>query len=823
MLKRILLILLAIAPLAVMAQVATGEWYTYPTFTGKVSQMVATADRVYYLSEGSLFSYDTTTNELYSYTKRNLLNDNQVSFLRYNPAKGYLAIVYANCNIDLLYDDDTVVNMADIKEAVLNITTDKAINDVSFYGDRMLVATTFGIVVYDDKRHCVSESGVYGMNVRSLVGWRDKLYILTASNIYASPIAASHFDISSFTNIGGSGSLEYLYTNGDDDKVFYGVFASNGFYRVVLKDDGTINYTGRIIAEKCSQAWTLGNGEGLAVVTTSNPRVIKVKNNEAVETVTISTSLPFRSVATYGSVDKGWVSLTGEGVGYYNLADATPIVSACTPDASTVKRVAYLRPSWDFERLYVSNIGITHYKNCNSGNANGVEDMGSINVLANNVLSDVTLYNTSGVQEVTVYCQNKFFDGVKGIISPTQVCEDRFEAGKFYAACSTEGVYVVKDGVEIGKYDHTNSNMPVFIWSSAEFGGVAAYSVGTDRWGNLWVLFGNSNLSGVNIDVLPYAKTQLPTDQVQASDWIQIRDDKLGSNQFTKDADILICRHSNMIFFLQGYYNTNLVAYDTKGTETFADDEFVVWNGVVPDQDGKDFDITQKLTLAEGNDGRVWIGGINGIAEITDPYSALSPSFTVNRLKVPRNDGTNFADYLLEGETITDIAVDPSNRKWLATMSSGLYLVSANGDEVVEHFTAENSYLPDNQVNVVYADPLSSLVYIGTNSGLTFYNSTSAPASSDYSEVYAFPNPVRPEYTGWITIKELMDNSYVKIADASGIVLNQGMSQGGMYMWDGCDMNGNRVKSGVYYVFASTSVGGTSTSGKAVTKILVVN
>ena len=97
----------------------------------------------------------------------------------------------------------------------------------------------------------------------------------------------------------------------------------------------------------------------------------------------------------------------------------------------------------------------------------------------------------------------------------------------------------------------------------------------------------------------------------------------------------------------------------------------------------------------------------------------------------------------------------------------------------------------------------------------------SAPAADDFSDVYAYPNPVKPDFTGWITIKGLKDNSLVKIADAAGNVFFQGRSEGGMMVWDGCNAAGERVKSGVYYVFASQS-DGDDKSG-AVTKIMVIN
>ena len=187
-----------------------------------------------------------------------------------------------------------------------------------------------------------------------------------------------------------------------------------------------------------------------------------------------------------------------------------------------------------------------------------------------------------------------------------------------------------------------------------------------------------------------------------------------------------------------------------------------------------------------------------------------------------RNDGTEFADYLLDGEFVFDIAVDPSDRKWIATRNSGVYLVNADGTEVIANFNMENSPLPSNKVMSVKCDPLSNIVYFGTDKGVVKYAADAAPAAEDYNDVYAYPNPVRPDYTGWITVTGLMDNSLVKITDTAGNVVRQGTSEGGMFLWDGCNGANQRVRSGVYFVFASQNASG-SASGKPVTKIMVIN
>lgn len=241
------------------------------------------------------------------------------------------------------------------------------------------------------------------------------------------------------------------------------------------------------------------------------------------------------------------------------------------------------------------------------------------------------------------------------------------------------------------------------------------------------------------------------------------------------------------------------------------------------DQDNKAVSFYHTLAFCEDAKGRLWVGTDKGVFEITNPTSVTSDIAKVNHLKVPRNDGTGLADYLLDAITVTGIATDSSNRKWISTSTAGVYLVSENGDQIIEHYDTNNSILPSNSVYAVACDPNSSSVFFATANGVVEYNSTSAPASENLDNVYAYPNPVRPDYSGWITVTGLMDNTLVKIADSAGNVFFQGRSEGGMITWDGCNANGDRVKTGVYYVFASHGTSNDSGSDGCVTKIMVIN
>jgi hypothetical protein len=237
------------------------------------------------------------------------------------------------------------------------------------------------------------------------------------------------------------------------------------------------------------------------------------------------------------------------------------------------------------------------------------------------------------------------------------------------------------------------------------------------------------------------------------------------------------------------------------------------------DQDEKEYKWNRIFCFTEDLNGKIWMGTTNGVVEF-NPADAFGSNFRVNRIKVPRNDGTSYADYLLSDESVTCIAVDGANRKWIGTLTSGVFLVSADGTQILKKLNTSNSYLTDNMIYSICCNPNTNTVYIGTSTGTLEYSSDATPASENYENVIAYPNPVKPDYTGLITVRGLMDNSLVKIADSAGNVVKSLQSTGGMVTWDGCNSNGQRVKTGVYYVLASQNESGTSSG--VVTKIMII-
>lgn len=212
--------------------------------------------------------------------------------------------------------------------------------------------------------------------------------------------------------------------------------------------------------------------------------------------------------------------------------------------------------------------------------------------------------------------------------------------------------------------------------------------------------------------------------------------------------------------------------------------------------------------VCEDLEGNIWVGTEVGpvyltTAEIDDN------SLGVIQHKVPRNDGTNYADYLLSGIGISCMAIDKAGRKWFGTSGNGIYLISADNNTQLQHFTAENSYLLSDNIESIAINDETGEVFIGTESGLCSYVSDATTANEEMTtdNVWAYPNPVYPDYTGLITVKGLSFNADVKILNASGKLIAEGKSNGGSFTWDGCDKDGSRVASGVYMVLTAKSDG----------------
>lgn len=225
---------------------------------------------------------------------------------------------------------------------------------------------------------------------------------------------------------------------------------------------------------------------------------------------------------------------------------------------------------------------------------------------------------------------------------------------------------------------------------------------------------------------------------------------------------------------------------------------------------------TNILSVAVDNRNQLWIGTQSGLRVLSsvDQFTQQS-ELTVSNIVIQEGD---LAQELFYEQAVVDIAVDGANRKWISIDNGGVFLVSANGQQTIYNFTKKNSPLPSNNVNDIEIDGVTGEVFFATNKGMVSFLGVSTKPSDDLSNVYVYPNPVRPNYIGTIKISGLTDKANVKITDIEGNLVHETTSSGGTIEWDGTAFGSHTVASGVYMVFVATQ-DGTDTTVK---KIMII-
>lgn len=361
-------------------------------------------------------------------------------------------------------------------------------------------------------------------------------------------------------------------------------------------------------------------------------------------------------------------------------------------------------------------------------------------------------------------------------------------------------------GARNGLYEFNNGNFTKFYNSEnsliSAFSNTKEYqiisSIKYDDNGNLWIL--NSQASDKQ-SLIEYTKS---------GEWVSHHKDALIStldnNNSLGSMDCLIEDSRGLLWFVNNHpHNTGLFCYQPSSDTLEPITSFV-------NEDGTTLSPKYARFVVEDNNHNLWIGtDIGPLLLESSEINKDTPVFT--QVKVPRNDGTDYADYLLSGVDITCIAIDGAGRKWFGTNNNGVYLISEDNMKQVQHFTSGNSMLLSDNIESIAINNTKGEVFFGTDKGLCSYQSDATTACDKMTKdnVWAYPNPVKPDYTGIITIVGLTYNANVKIVTSNGVLVNEGTSNGGSYTWDGKDLNGKKVASGIYMVETATSGGGSGT------------
>jgi len=767
-------ILLSIFVLSIRAQVAMGNWRTHFAYTN-VAQIAQSDNKIFAVSEGALYSVDKQDGNYEFYSKLSGLNGVSISRIEFDAVNQQLLIIYNDGNIDVLATGG-VTNIPDFYNK--QMSANKEVNQIQFFENKAYLACNFGIVVLNMQKKEVADTYYIGPNasevkVLSTTVHNGTIYALTNSTVFKASVTEPNLVNYEFwtatTGLPGTGNFQSIVS-------FSGqLFLLRGGQ--IYKQDSN-NVWSAFLADNSVTDFNVSTGSMSVYATNKVYLIDSLFNVKTVSNIGVITD------AEYDVKNKlYWFAANGSGImSYRQLSTETPAISYYKPAGPAVN--SPFNMTFSGKKLFVVPGGRWVF----------YERPGFIMMYEDNVWSNIS--NSSIEAKSGVVCRD--------LISTTVDPNDNTH---FFATSYSSGLYEFKNN-KISDY-HNFTNSTIQVAGVVPPGSYQYQMLGNavyDMNGNLWLIN----------DYVEYGVKVLLADRT----WTQLTFPGVSSKPSL--GEILISnQNQNQKWVYSARPPQGLCVFDDNGTITDqTDDKSVFYQSFTdPENEASPISPDYYASIAQDKNGVIWVGTEQGPLLFHNPSKAFDQGFTCSRVKIPRNDGTNLADYLLVNEEIKAIAIDGANRKWLGTKTSGVYLMSENGQETIQHFTVSNSPLLSNDILSIAINPVSGEVFFGTGQGLVSYQSDAADAGSTFGDVYAYPNPVRQGYTGVITITGLVENTQVKITDLNGNLVCETISNGSIATWDGKDKHGRKVSTGVYLAICANSDGTQST----ITKIMVIN
>jgi hypothetical protein len=390
-------------------------------------------------------------------------------------------------------------------------------------------------------------------------------------------------------------------------------------------------------------------------------------------------------------------------------------------------------------------------------------------------------------EEVSAQTGHSFVDNDDIDIDPT-------DATHFFVSGKT-GLYEFRDGAFVREYNIDNSPLESTLGNSHYNAKnyTLVEGITFDPSGNLWcACSGSRSATLLCLQKNGEWKTWFPNELFNGVKGL-------------KGMQKLLCDNRGYIWFINYHWEVPSIYCFNPVTETFVN-KYV---NTLINQDGTSYSDAIPHNIQEDMEHNIWMCTNKGLFMVDEDQIESGVNNEVIQVKVPREDGTDYADYLLGSAIVTVMTIDDAGRKWIGTQGSGVYLISEDNMQEVHHFTTDNSPILSNTIESLAINHETGEVFIGTDVGLCSYMSdaTAAVDKMTKDNIYAFPNPVPSGYNGLITIRGLSFNADVKILTVSGRLVAQGRSKGGTYTWDGRDSQGRHVASGVYMIATATSDG----------------
>lgn len=737
------------------------QWRLHLSYANP-QQIVASPNQIFALANGSLFSVDKSTNEITYWSKETGLTGTSVAHIAYDVSAGKLIIAYESGLIDILDNDGNVKQMPDVMMKSGSIST--TVNSLYNGSKYVYAAMPFGILAIDSRKAEISDTYYIGENgasidVQQVVELGDSLYAFSNNKLYKAALKDNLVDYSFWH----SETLPF-------EQVSKAVSHNNRLY--VLAEN--------ILYQRVGGAWETVVSSPLEWIHASETQLLTYQPNVGLMQVTDKGELKGLSnqyVATDAICTNGEYWLAEEKNGVVHLQTSGDDIFQ---PAGPMSNLGYHLDIAN-DRVYVAPGGrwATMFGR----------------------MSDLSIYD--GQEWLDIPNTDTWYYTNHPIRDAVQYAVDPNDPGHFFVATYGTGVFEFKDYKGFKHYDSSNSTLLKAASDVSDRYYTCTDGAMMDNQGNLWVL--NSTALGNPVHLLK------PNGQ-----WYSLPLNVSGQNLLlnTPIGIWIDKRNSHWKWLMSQRSETRLILFDDGGTPTNSSDDRCMARTSFVDQNGKNISPANFRCFAQDYTNRIWIGTDKGIITIPSSIDFFT-SNSCRRIIIPRNDGTGLGDYLLGDEQINCFAVDGGNRMWIGTENSGLYLIE-DDTITVAHFTENNSLLPSNSIQSIAIMPRTGEVFVGTSRGIASYRGDASEAQPDMSGAYAFPNPVRPNYGGVISIAGLMENTVVNIIDSGGNLVCKTRSHGGLAVWDGNLLDGRRATAGVYTALCNAE------GGHTVVKVLVI-
>ncbi len=748
--KQISIVLLVFYSFFGFSQNFEDEWTGFFSYAS-VQGISEGNGQIFVGAQNSVFSYDLASEEITTISAVNGLSGESISSIYYSEDFGLLVIGYENGLIDVKIDgEDDILKVVDILEKPTIPPDRKRINDFYEYNGNLYISAEFGISVFDLSRLEFGDSFFIG-------------------------------DLGSFLNITQTTVLEpYIYASS----------IGGGVRRALVDNDNLIDYeeweviSGGIINVKGVQAlgdeiYIMRNDNlaarftdpGFQTIESFNSNVVEFRTTDDVLTITSEDNI--RAYGTGYSLLAAVNNLTNfdftlqSGMSLnssFYMGTASQGLLVVPFNSSTAVQFLpdgpLLNNSFSIDTT-PGNLWVSFGDVSQTFDPFPLDFRGISNLVGEepwfNIPAD-ELFGASDIVEVKINPMN-----------PDEVYFSSFQQGLLKVTAQQPEV--------LFNENNTNGALERIIINGDD-AGIRIFGSQFDREGNLWFVQSKTN------DGLKRLNASGSFNQFNFEDIID------GETELALTH--LNISREGFVFF--GTQQNGMLGYNPQ-TNSFNRITENAGNGNLPS--------TRVRALAFDNNNRLWIGTARGLRILFNVSGFFDEGGnTETQPIIIEEDGVG--QELLVDLTITDIEVDGSNNKWIATSSSGVFYFSPNGQETLLRFTKDNSPLPSNNLQDIAIDELSGRIYFATVNGLVAFDGTSTAPRDNLENVYAYPNPVRPGFTGNVTIDGLTARANVKITDIEGNLVFETTSEGGSVLWDTTAFGKYKVASGVYMVLITT-------------------